>query len=350
MRNLSFFALSGALLLLAAAASEPNEQVVAPDARWVVHVDLHRARASDFGRYLLGDESPLGHLIRGARSLEEQTGVDPLKAFDAVTLSASGYRDAAPVAVLHANRPVGEALARYRERWDDGRHERVVVDGRSIDHFRDGDDSRYVYLLKGNEKEQRPDAGEQPSTVIVSRDATTMRRTIARMDRPTSMTDAATPEVLLGRSVSDAMLYVAALDLDTVDEHGKSSSAASCTKSLFVEFAEQDGRCLLKMRLLATSEKSAAYLERLVKRTAWHMTRFAERKCDEGGGEDQPGKDRDKRRIDLDKALTTERNGNRVDATLELSAGELEDLLRGYRSWVKKSRERASDRAGNGSE
>jgi hypothetical protein len=147
MNKLSFLAVGLVAIVggVRAFAGPLNKAWVAPDATWVVHVDVEAARASTLGTFVSEHAAALD--LRELDKVRDETGVDPRRDIKGITVYGATQDPADCVAIISATSAVDGLL----DKLSAGKHalSRVEEDGRTLYTWQEHGETHYGYLKQG---------------------------------------------------------------------------------------------------------------------------------------------------------------------------------------------------------
>src|SRR4051812_25505915 len=134
-----------------AVAGPLNRKWVAPDAAWVVHVDVEAVRGSTL--YSFVNEHRAGLDLSGLEQFKTETGLDPCKDIKGVTVYGSAPGPEECVAVVETTAAIDGALEKLLQR--EKSLTKSTEDGYTIYKWTEGEQTKYGYIRPGAGPEDR---------------------------------------------------------------------------------------------------------------------------------------------------------------------------------------------------
>lgn len=227
----AMWVVAGVVGLSGAAEAGPlRASRVAPDAQWVVHVDMERLSSSALGTFIRENESIALDLdeIHGIR---HELGLDPFTDIRSVTLSGIDPENEHPMIVLEASSALDNALARLPEAAGEKYH-KVENAGRTVHVLEDDGQTWYAYVKQG------ADAGSRVLFVASSMDELTEGMVRLEVARDAVMP----PAVRHGGPDVGSFVYLSVNDLPhEMDDMGPASMLLKNATSVTVDLGEAGG-------------------------------------------------------------------------------------------------------------
>ncbi|MEX2218971.1 MAG: hypothetical protein WD749_09445 [Phycisphaerales bacterium] len=239
--------LIGSLVLGAAAglavAGPLEKGVVAPGAKWVVHVDVEALRQSTVCTFVLEHERRLDPDLPRLRKMKEEFGLDPLTDIKSLTVYGDSPDPGECVAVLRTTDAVDGLLTRL---VDEKKVLQKIEEGPyTIYTWAEGDEQRHAFVKRG--------AGAD-RTVIAATDKARLLAGIRQLDAPAAAAPA--EGVLASTPRAGSVVFVAGTSMDCLRD-AQASMMLQKAESVVLDMGESGGEVYADLRLTTSSSEEA---------------------------------------------------------------------------------------------
>ena len=235
MLNIAAGCLALTVLAAPTPADELNRRWVAPDAEWIIHIDVERLRESALGKILLSE----GDLADAREQIQAELGVDITKDLHGLTAYGRGDWGDSGVLIATSTAAADDVLAAIQEQGD-GYASRTVGD--RVLHSFDAEDGR-VYAYLG---ERRNDG----RVIVLSDEAEIVMEALRVMsDRDVANTKIEVP--------SGLMIFAAASDLDRLPEFDATSQVLEGAHDVSLAVREDDDATTAQLGVATESGQQA---------------------------------------------------------------------------------------------
>jgi len=227
----SMWVVAGVVGLAGVAEAGPlRASRIAPDAQWVVHVDVERAASSALGTFIRANQS-VAFDLEDMDDFQRELGIDPFTDIRSITLSGIHPEDETPMIVVDATSAIDNALARLPEAAGEKYH-KVENAGRTVHVIEDDDQTWYAYVKPGADRDSR--------VLFV---ASSMDELTEGMIRLEAARDGAyPPAVRHGGPSAGSFVYLSVNELpDHMDDMGPASTLLRNATSVTVDVGESGG-------------------------------------------------------------------------------------------------------------
>jgi hypothetical protein len=237
-----------------AQAGPLRPELVAPEATWLVHVDVEGIIASALGREIMAHHEGHGDVQDVIAEIHGELGLDPTKDVKSVTAFGVDADDEEAVVLIDATEAVDQAMKKLPEQPG---YKTIVEGQQTIHSWTEGDDTQYVYV--------GPGAGAGDRLVLVSQDLeqvkSSMMRLIARGNGGKAVAALAG-----GGPKAGSLLFVSAGDLAALGDHGheEASEIIKYAKSLRVDVGETAGKLFVDGVLVTPDAEAANNMSQVV--------------------------------------------------------------------------------------
>ena len=235
MLNLAAGCLALAVLAAPTPADELNRRWVAPDAEWIVHIDVERLGDSALGKILFAEDG----FAETQAQIQEELGADITTDLHGITAYGRADWGESGVLIATSTAAAEDVLAAIQEQGE-GYSSRTVGD--RVLHSFDAEDGR-VYAYLG----QRRNDGR---VIVLSDEAEIVIEALRVMsDREVANTKIEVPE--------GAMIFAAASDLDRLPEFDATSQVLEGAHDVSLAVREDDGSTTAQLGVATESEDQA---------------------------------------------------------------------------------------------
>ena len=212
---------------------------VAPEARWVFHVDMQRLHHSTLLSEMRARGDSFSPVWRLMANFQAETGLDPAADLISLTLYGSDYRQRETVTLLHTSERLDSALtAMLRELPPGVQHDIREVDELRVHELRYTSGQRNFFVIR------TPTDAPQTRVAVFASSATGAVRAGRILDGslPSHATE---PQPILPiDALEGAMMYLSCVDMERMDAggHGPRSTFLKHAQEMMIEFREHPGR------------------------------------------------------------------------------------------------------------
>jgi hypothetical protein len=212
-------------LALPAAAGPLPTSYIAPDAQWVVHVDIEKGLRSSVGSYITGH---LGEFeFDGLEAVRAKTGINPLADIKDVTVFGSSCDRDEGVALVHTTGAVDAFLEKARK--EESSFKQVAHGAYTLDTWTEHGSTRFGFVRS---------LGENERLILVAQDADRLAAAIARVEAPAARPGAT--DLLKQPPRDSSVVFIAARGLGSMANNPKTVMLQQAD-GLVLDCGEVDG-------------------------------------------------------------------------------------------------------------
>jgi len=233
-----------AALSAASLAGPLNKAWVAPDAAWVVHVDMDAMRSSTLGAFITEHRKELE--LEGLAEFKSETGIDPLADLKGVTVYGSSPTPGDCVAIVTATSAVDAAMAKLAEKE------------KGLKTITEGSYTLYTWKEHGTERfgYVRPGANPDERLVLAAAEKPRLLEAIKRLEAPG---EAPTEGALTATPKAGSVLFVSATAMKGLPD-ADASMMLQKMRGLRFDCGESAGEVFAELNVTAGSSEDATNL------------------------------------------------------------------------------------------
>jgi hypothetical protein len=298
MTNPLLLACGAAAALTSATFAGPLHKAwVAPDAAWIVHVDMDAMRSSTLGSFVTEHRKDLE--LEGLDEFKKEVGIDPLADIKGVTVYGSSPTPGECVAIVTATSAIDTALAKLGEKE------------RGLKTISEGAYTLYTWTEHGTERFGYVRPGEKPDEriVIAAVEKPRLLEAIKRLEAPG---EAPAQGAIMATPKAGSVLFVSATAMKGLPD---TSMMLQKVQGLRFDCGEASGEVFAELHITAGSSEDATNLLQ-----AAQGGLAIARMC---AGSDPDLKDL----VKASEKLKLSSDEKTVKASLRCSSSDLKDLL-----------------------